>query len=410
MALNENISLSSTKSINDRIPSIVHSVKVSGGFNLHVEEVGDRNKPAALYIHGGWGPREGEGETEACAIFDPEKFRVIFFHQRGWGRSTPTGKIEDNFLENSIEDCETVREFLDIDNWKIVYGGSNGATLALAYAACFGVEIINGLILRGLWLIREEDLYHDYGSTEGKAKHYPREFETFLSTIGMEVDTLENDFGRAAGIEIVRRYLAALLPTKDYDKGDLIDVNKYPDSDELLEDKNAIARAWLAWDTLGGSVVSGLSSANQFSSSSLSEKTVDEDIKSPGAFLTSEYEIATMGLNLYQHHNRNNSSCSTAEWPNEKPCPQMKKIISSKNILELAEQRLKNMPLYFITGEFDMLCPPKMAYEVASAIFGKDDFVRKQEYVRQVRGAAHSARDPGMKEEIKKAVAKLNSD
>ena len=72
--------------------------------------------------------------------------------------------------------------------------------------------------------------------------------------------------------------------------------------------------------------------------------------------------------------------------------------------------RLKCMPIYLITGEFDMLCPPKMAYEVASAIFGKDDFVRKQEYVQQVRGAAHSARDPGMKEEIKKAVAKLNSD
>ena len=91
------------------------------------------------------------------------------------------------------------------------------------------MEIVKGLVLRGLWLIREEDLNHDYGSINGKARHYPVEFETFLSTIGLDAKSIEKDFGGNAGLEVVQRYHAALL--RD-DEGFA----------ELVEERNNIAK------------------------------------------------------------------------------------------------------------------------------------------------------------------------
>merc|ERR1712020_399917 len=126
------------------------------------------------------------------------------------------------------------------------------------------------------------------------------------------------------------------------------------------------------------------------------------------ALLTPEYEAACMGLNLYLNHNRGSNYGLTVVQGDEIHPPFHNQSIAADNILELAQERLKNMPIFFITGEFDMLCPPKMAYEVAVAIYGKDYSTWKRKYFRQVHGAAHSARDPGMKDEIRKVIKELN--
>ena len=410
MELDETFLILHKNESSDRHPPSIHRINVSGGFKLYVEEFGNKNSPSALYLHGGWGPRKDEGKNEACDVFDPERFRVIFFHQRGWGNSEPIGQIEENFLENSVEDCETVRKLLKIEYWNIVYGGSNGATLALAYAACCGSEIVNSLILRGLWLMRQEDLLHDYGSIDGKARHYPAEFQRFLSYVGLERHILENDFREKAGLEVVKRYLAALLPNKYRDReGGAIVINDQHTSSAFnpCEEKSELAKAWLSWDGLGGSVVP-CNKPNQHSQQSFAEKkpTNGEDTSNT-ALLTPEYETACMGLNLYLNHNRNSNYGFTVVQGDEINPPFHNQSIAADNILELAQERLKNMPIFFITGEFDMLCPPKMAYEVAVAIYGKDHSTWKRKYFRQVHGAAHSARDPGMKDEIRKVVKEL---
>ena len=147
---------------------------------------------------------------------------------------------------------------------------------------------------------------------------------------------------------------------------------------------------------------------NQHSQQLLAEKkpTNGEDTSNM-ALLTPEYETACMGLNLYLNHNRNSNYGFTNVQGDEINPSFHNQSIAADNILELAQERLKNMPIFFIAGEFDMLCPPKMAYEVAVAIYGKDHSTWKRKYFRQVHGAAHSARDPGMKDEIRKVVKEL---
>ena len=259
--------------------------------------------------------------------------------------------------------------------------------------------------------MRQEDLLHDYGSIDGKARHYPAEFQRFLSHVGLERHGLENDFGQKAGLEIVQRYVAALLPNKYPDRdGGAIVINDPHTSSAFnsCEEKLRLAKAWLSWDCLGGSVVKCNRPKQHFEQLLANKKATNGEDTSNMALLTPEYETACMGLNLYLNHNRKSNCSLTVVQGDEIHPPFHNQSIAADNILELAQERLKNMPIFFITGEFDMLCPPKMAYEVAVAIHGKDHSTWKCKYFRQVHGAAHSARDPDMKDEIRKVVKELN--
>ena len=132
-------------------PYQTHSLAVTAPHVLYVEESGNPEGIPVLFVHGG--PGGGTRTSDRC-FFDPDKYRIILFDQRGSGQSTPHARLEDNNTAALIEDIETIRNKLGIDRW-VVFGGSWGSTLALAYAEAHPEKVL-GLILRGIFLCRSD--------------------------------------------------------------------------------------------------------------------------------------------------------------------------------------------------------------------------------------------------------------
>ncbi|MCC6916303.1 prolyl aminopeptidase [Nitrosomonas sp.] len=120
---------------------------------MYWEQSGNRNGIPVLFLHGG----PGAGATPAHRrFFDPARYRIIIFDQRGAGRSTPLGEVKDNTTPLLIGDIETLRQHLGIEQW-LVFGGSWGSTLALAYGEAHPDRCL-GFILRGIFLCRPGEI------------------------------------------------------------------------------------------------------------------------------------------------------------------------------------------------------------------------------------------------------------
>lgn len=121
--------------------------------SLYVEECGNPSGIPVVFLHGG----PGSGSSPAHRqFFDPKAYRIVIFDQRGAGRSTPHGNIENNTTDHLIADLEQLRSELGITRW-LVFGGSWGSTLALAYAIRHPDRCL-GLVLRGIFLARPQEL------------------------------------------------------------------------------------------------------------------------------------------------------------------------------------------------------------------------------------------------------------
>lgn len=149
-------------------------LSVSHGHRLSVEQSGNPDGIPVLYLHGG--PGAGLGKHYQWP-FDSKKYRVIGFDQRGCGRSTPTGSIENNTTEYLLQDIEVLRKHLQIDKW-IVFGGSWGSTLALLYALRHPKRV-QGLVLRGVFLARQQDFEWFLMPNGGAAQVFPDIYQTF---------------------------------------------------------------------------------------------------------------------------------------------------------------------------------------------------------------------------------------
>ncbi len=143
---------------------------------LYIEQCGNPNGIPVLFLHGG--PGAGCTPTHR-RFFDPKRYRIILFDQRGCGKSTPHAELEANTTENLIADIETIRQHLKIKQW-LVFGGSWGSTLALAYAEQFPHNIL-GLILRGIFLCRDQDIEWFY--QQGTSRIFPDYWQDFLQPI-----------------------------------------------------------------------------------------------------------------------------------------------------------------------------------------------------------------------------------
>lgn len=130
-----------------------HRIDVQAPHNLYVEESGNPDGIPVLFIHGG--PGAGT-EPYHRRFFDPEKYRIILFDQRGCGKSTPHGCLENNTTQALVDDMETIRERLGVKKW-LLFGGSWGSTLALVYAQTHPDNVL-GLIVRGIFLCRPQEL------------------------------------------------------------------------------------------------------------------------------------------------------------------------------------------------------------------------------------------------------------
>lgn len=151
-------------------------IQVSDKHRLYVEESGDPRGIPVLFVHGG----PGAGTTpNDRRFFDPEKYRIILFDQRGAGRSIPHAHLEENRTQDLLSDMELLRSHLNIDRW-VVFGGSWGSTLALLYAQSHGEKVL-GLILRGIFLCRDQDIQWFY--QEGASRIFPDYWQHFLQVI-----------------------------------------------------------------------------------------------------------------------------------------------------------------------------------------------------------------------------------
>jgi proline iminopeptidase len=210
-------------------PFDVGRLDVGDGHTLYYEQCGHPRGRPALFVHGGPG---GGGDTNARRFFDPARYRIVVFDQRGAGRSTPPAAIENNTTRHLVEDIERLRARLEIERW-LVFGGSWGSTLALAYAQAHP-RAVTALVLRGIFLLRRREI--DWFYQDGAGRLFPEEWE---------------------------RYLA---PIPETERHDLLAAYHRRLTGEDRETRLAAARAWSGWEGATSSLLPDPARVQQFAS------------------------------------------------------------------------------------------------------------------------------------------------
>ena len=146
------------------------------GHQIYYEQCGNPNGKPAVFLHGGPG---GGGSTTVRRFFDPKKYHIVIFDQRGCGRSKPHGCLEKNTTWDLVEDIETLKKILGFKKW-LVFGGSWGSTLSLAYSQTYPTSV-SEMVLRGIFMLRKKEL--DWFYQEGASNIFPEAWEKFLEPI-----------------------------------------------------------------------------------------------------------------------------------------------------------------------------------------------------------------------------------
>jgi proline iminopeptidase len=153
-------------------------LRVSPVHELYYEESGNPQGKPVVFLHGG----PGGGTSPAMRrFFNPERYRIVLFDQRGSGQSRPHASLIDNTTWHLVADIERLREHLGVERWQ-VFGGSWGSTLALAYAQRHPRRVTE-LVLRGIFLVRRAELEWFYQHELGAASLFPDLWEQYLAPI-----------------------------------------------------------------------------------------------------------------------------------------------------------------------------------------------------------------------------------
>jgi len=152
---------------------------VGDGHEIYYEQCGNPRGKPAVFVHGG--PGAG-GDANARRFFDPAGYRIVVFDQRGAGRSLPHASLVANTTWHLVADMELLRRHLNIERW-LVFGGSWGSTLALAYAESHPAAV-SALVLRGIFLLRAAELQWFY--QHGASMVFPELWQEFLAPIPPE--------------------------------------------------------------------------------------------------------------------------------------------------------------------------------------------------------------------------------
>lgn len=153
-------------------------LRVSDLHEIYWEESGNPTGKPVVFLHGGPG---GGTDARMRRFFDPARYRIVLFDQRGCGKSRPYASLVDNTTWHLVSDIERLREHLGIDTWQ-VFGGSWGSTLALAYAQRHP-ERVTELVLRGIFLVRPWEFRWFYETSDGTGALYPDLYEEFVKPI-----------------------------------------------------------------------------------------------------------------------------------------------------------------------------------------------------------------------------------
>jgi proline iminopeptidase len=185
-------------------PFVQHSLEVDAPHTLHLEECGNPSGIPVLFVHGG----PGAGcEPYHRRFFDPQRYRIILFDQRGCGRSTPHASLEENTTQALVADMEAIREHLKIDKW-LLFGGSWGSTLSLVYAETHPERVL-GLVVRGIFLCRSQEIEWFY--QQGASRLFPDYWQEYLAPIpeAERGDLLQAYHRRLTGEDEMARMAAA---------------------------------------------------------------------------------------------------------------------------------------------------------------------------------------------------------
>jgi proline iminopeptidase len=185
-------------------PYATGMLPVSPLHTIYYEQCGNPHGKPVVFLHGG----PGAGcNARSRRFFDPQRYRIVLFDQRGCGRSTPHAELTDNTTWHLVEDIETLREHLGIATWQ-VFGGSWGSTLALAYAETHPQRVTE-LVLRGIFMLRRRELEWFY--QQGCDAIYPDAWEEYLKPIPAveQADLMSAYYRRLTSADPATRLAAA---------------------------------------------------------------------------------------------------------------------------------------------------------------------------------------------------------
>ncbi len=325
----------------------------NAGHRVYWEASGNPQGEAALLVHGGPGgaiwPRDRR-------FFDPRRYRIIAFDQRGCGRSTPSGELRANTLAHLINDMERLRIRLGVKRW-LLFGGSWGATLALAYAQAYP-ERVSRLVLRGVFLARAKELRWLY---QGGAAHmHPEAWREFLRPLP---HTQRKD--------ALAAYAADLAG---------------PGSDAAL----ALAHAWCAWED---ALMAGANRA------AVPKGLTRVDIGTAG----SEADSAE---GVEQAHDGNDMDAGDAPLHSGGPGIWVAARIGAhylahgaflpEGALLAGAARLRGMQGDIVQGRYDLVTPLATAWALHKAW--------PESVLRVVEGAGHASDEPGITRALLEAV------
>jgi len=282
---------------------------VGDGHEVYFEESGNPDGKPCVFVHGGPG---GGTSPAARQFFDPARYRIVLFDQRGCGQSTPHASLTANTTSHLIDDMERLREELGVEQW-LVFGGSWGSTLSLAYAQSHP-ERVTQLVLRGIFLLRPEEIRWFY--QEGASHLCPDSWENYLA------------------------------PIPHNERHDLVSAfhKRLTSSNEAT--RLEAARAWSVWEA---------------STSFLRQnKNFMSQLDEPDAALA----MARIECHYFVNQG----------------------FFNSDNQLLDNIDRIRHIPTEIIQGRYDVVCPPKTAWDLHSAW--------PEATLHIVPDAGHSAFDP----------------
>ena len=270
------------------------------GHQIYYEQCGNPNGKPAVFLHGGPG---GGGSIAVRRFFNPEKYNIVIFDQRGCGRSKPHGCLENNTTWDLVDDIEALKNMLEINNW-LVFGGSWGSTLTLAYSQTYP-KSVSEMVLRGIFMLRKKEL--DWFYQEGASNIFPEAWEKFLEPI--DIDQRNNLM--AAYYKIFK-------------------------SDEE-EKKLSAAIAWSRWEGSTSSLSYNPDMANSFSNPkfALAFALIENHYFVNKGFLEHENQLIETGIDIIRHipttivQGRYDIVCPMATaWELPKNWPEAKLIIA----------------------------------------------------------------------------------
>jgi proline iminopeptidase len=290
-------------------------LQVSDLHKVYYEECGNPNGKPVVFLHGG----PGAGcSPKARQFFDPSRYRIVLFDQRGCGRSKPHAELTDNSTWHLVADIEQLREHLGIERWQ-VFGGSWGSTLALAYAQTHPTRV-SELVLRGIFMLRRWELEWFY--QKGCDAMFPDAWDDYLKAI----------------------------PQAEH--GDLISAyhRRLTSPDEAT--RLAAARAWSVWE-----------GATSFL------------FQDPGHIASSSEDLFALAFARIECHYFVNAG-----------------FFDVDGQLLRDVHRLHGIPAVIVQGRYDVVCPPRSAWDLHRAWPQAD--------LRIVPDAGHSAFEPGITHEL----------